>query len=685
MIRRTATKPKSNLIAEATAGASDQAMKPQLVTHVLAFGILCLGHFDALAKAANEEPQPRYLTSLTCATCHEGKSSAWRQSHHALAWQLPDRQTVLGDFNAASFEKDAEIKRFTREGGSFVVATEDRNRSKARYEVVGTAGVEPLQQYLVEIEPGRLQALDVAWNNVDHRWYHLYPDADLPPTDGLHWTGPYKNWNARCAECHATAFEKNYDPQTRAYASTQSEIGVGCEACHGPGKAHVAWANDPLEFERTNWSGVDSRGLSHTFPPSDPEAEIQHCAGCHSRREPLGDGSPQPGTAFHDAYKLALMREGLYHADGQILDEVYVYGSFLQSRMYGQGVRCTNCHEPHSGGLRAEGNAVCTQCHGLTGNPDFPSLTRKGYDTPKHHFHAPDSTGAQCKNCHMIERVYMGIDARRDHSFRIPRPDLSATLATPNACNDCHDDRTAEWAAEAVASWFPDSADRGDHIATAFATAWKGEGGPQTVSRLLEAASNRSLPAFVRASALETLRRYPSSDLAEQTKVLLRDEDPLVRMAAIPLQWPVPPALRVQRLMPLLEDPMKAVRIEVVRGLLDLIANDPRLQSIASRISAFSEYREALIAKSDFPETQMAMAGTALTFRKYADAESAFAEAARMDPQLIDAWVMIARLRAAQGDGEGAANVLRNGLKFNPDSAPLAKLLKDLKTSMGVE
>ena len=652
---------------------------------VLAASLICLVHFDAFAQAANEGPPPRYLTSQTCATCHEDQSSAWRQSNHALAWQLPDAQTVLGDFNAASFEKDGVITHFSKDRGSFVVDIENRNGSKTRYEVVGTAGVEPLQQYLVETEPGRLQALDVAWDEVDRRWYHLYSEVDLPPTDGLHWTGPYKNWNARCAECHATAFEKNYDPQSRAYASRQSEIGVGCEACHGPGEAHVAWANDPSEFERTDWSGVDSRGLSHAFSPDNPEAEIQLCAGCHSRREPLGDASPQPGTAFHDAYKLALMREGLYHADGQILDEVYVYGSFLQSRMYGRGVRCSNCHEPHSGGLRAEGNGVCTQCHGPAGNPDFPSLTLKDYDTPEHHFHTPGSTGARCKTCHMIERVYMGIDGRRDHSFRIPRPDLSATLGTPNACTDCHGDQTAKWAEEAVASWFPDSTQREDHFATAFAAAWKGEGGPQTVSLLLEAAADRSLPGFVRASALETLGRYGSAEVAEQTKILLKDEDPLVRMAAIPLQWPAPAALRVQLLMPLLDDPMRAVRIEAVRGMLDLIANDPGLQSLVSRAPAFSEYREALVAKSDFPETQMAMAGTALTFRKFAEAESAFAEAVRMDPQLIDAWIMIARLRAAQGDGQGAAHTLRDGLKFNPDSAPLAQLLKDLQVPIGLE
>jgi tetratricopeptide (TPR) repeat protein len=279
----------------------------------------------------------------------------------------------------------------------------------------------------------------------------------------------------------------------------------------------------------------------------------------------------------------------------------------------------------------------------------------------------------------------MGIDGRRDHSFRIPRPDLSATLGTPNSCTDCHDDRSAEWAAEAVASWFPDSTRRGAHVASAFAAAWKGELEPQTVSLLVEAAANPSLPAFVRASALETLNRYASADVAEQTKAMLKDEHPLVRMAAVPLQWPAPPVLRAQRVMPLLEDPMKAVRIEAVRGLLDLIANDPGLQATGSVQSAFVEYRESLIAKSDFPETQMAIAGTALTFRRFREAESAFAEAVRLDPQLVDAWVMIARLRAAQGDEDGAIEALESGLTFNPRSLALVQLLKDIGEPRAVE
>jgi predicted CXXCH cytochrome family protein len=605
----------------------------------------------------------------------------WRDSHHAWAWRAPKDETVLGDFEAAIFEHKGVTTRFTRQQGAYFVETEDGDGRARTFKVIGTAGVAPLQQYLIETESGRLQALDIAWDDIDKRWYHLYPALDLAYRNGLHWTGPYKNWNARCAECHATGYSKNYHPIDRSYASRQSEIGVGCEACHGPGEAHVAWAGNSSTFDPAAWHGVNPRGFTIDLQTKDPEAEIQQCAGCHSRREPLESASPLAGTPFHDAYRLALLREGLYYPDGQIQDEVYVYGSFLQSKMYAKGVRCSNCHEPHSGQLRAAGNAVCTQCHSPAGNTDFPSLRRADYDSPAHHFHETGTDGAHCKNCHMAERVYMGVDGRRDHSFRIPRPDLSVSVETPNACTDCHVGRSADWAAAEVAARFPDSTRRGPHFAAAFAVAWHGGNEGGAVDLLIEIASNRGLPGIVRASALETLARYASPEIADRTRILLRDEDALIRAAAIPLQMAESPAIRLERIAPLLKDAFRAVRIEAARAVLNLPAVRVPPQTAQSVRSAMLDYQQSLMAKADFPEVQMAIAGTALTLREFRAAESAFEEAARLDPQLIDAWVMIARLRAAQGDPAGAEEAARHGLKFNPNSAPLTQLLHAIQGS----
>ena len=365
---------------------------------------------------------PDYVGSESCIDCHADIAEAWSGSHHALAWTDAEEANILADFDGTRFELGDMTAAFRLSDGTYAVTVTETDGTSTDYKIHSVVGVAPLQQYLLETEPGRLQSFDVVWDVEQGAWFHLYPDQDLPPDDGLHWTGPYKNWNARCAECHATGYKRNFGIQSQRYRSTQAEIGVGCEACHGPGAAHLAWAGDPdLPVEE---DGLDPYGFSMSFDAAERDAYVGQCAGCHSRREPMADGNPLPGTPYHDAYTLSLLRPGLYEPDGQIRDEVYVYGSFLQSKMYAEGVGCANCHDPHSAELVAEGNALCTQCHSPAGNPDFPTLRKAAYDTPDHHFHEAESQGAQCISCHMAERVYMGVDGRRDHSFRVPRPDI---------------------------------------------------------------------------------------------------------------------------------------------------------------------------------------------------------------------------------------------------------------------
>lgn len=344
-------------------------------------------------------PITEYVGSQSCVACHAEAAELWTTSHHAHAWMQTSPDAVVADFDGTSFAHNGMTATFRTEDGEYHITVTEMDGVRTDYPVHSVVGIEPLQQYLLETEPGRLQSFDVVWDTERHHWFHLYPDQDLPPDDGLHWSGPYKTWNARCAECHATGYEKTYDAATRSYASRQAEIGVGCEACHGPGRAHADWAAT-LGTEQEA-PAPEAYGFDQPFATT--EATIQQCATCHSRREAFEDASPRPGTPYHDAYNLSLLRPGLYHADGQIRDEVYVYGSFLQSKMYAKGVGCLNCHDAHSGALLAEGNAVCAQCHSLAGNPEFETLRLADYDSPEHHFHTPGSEGAQCTSCHAPE------------------------------------------------------------------------------------------------------------------------------------------------------------------------------------------------------------------------------------------------------------------------------------------
>ncbi|WP_254436097.1 multiheme c-type cytochrome [Ruegeria arenilitoris] len=611
---------------------------------------------------------PEYVGSDQCIECHTAEAEVWATSHHALAWTEVEAGHVVADFDGTRFDHGGMSVEFSVTSDGPRANVTEKDGVTTEYGVHSVVGIEPLQQYLFETEPGRLQSFDVVWDTKNQQWFHLYPDQDLPPDDGLHWTGPYKNWNARCAECHATGFEKNYNVQTRSYASTQSEIGVGCEACHGPGSAHIDWTQgQKLVADLNEFGFTMSWGRGRT------EDEIQQCAGCHSRREAHGDGNPIPGTPYYDAYNLAVLRPGLYHPDGQILDEVYVYGSFLQSKMYAQGVGCMNCHDPHSAELKADGNGVCTQCHSPAGNPDFPTLTAKDYDTSAHHHHPQDSAGAQCTSCHMIERVYMGVDGRRDHSFRIPRPDLGLG---EDACTDCHQAEDQAWAAQQIEDWYPASTHRVPHYGTVFQAAMDGRAdGPDA---LLEISTDPSQPGIIRATAAYLLQPFGSADVAEQTAPLLSDPDPLIRANAVVLQRQAALPDQIQRLEPLLSDPLRSVRISAAKEFLNIPGQALTPEQQAQVAQGLEEWQGTIANRLDFPETHLVLGGMALTFRNAPAAERAFREVVTLDPQRAEAWPMLVQLAQINRGPDAAREVLQEGLEVLPNDPALLQLRAQL-------
>ena len=612
-----------------------------------------------------------YIGSDRCTACHQDAFEAWEGSHHALAWTPAEDTNILADFNDTRFAQgDFNVLFHRDENGNPRIEVTEIDGETTDYPVHSVVGIEPLQQYLLETEPGRLQSFDVVWDTEQGDWFHLYPDSDYAPDNGLHWSGPYKTWNSRCATCHATGYATNYDSVTQSFASTQVEIGVGCEACHGPGSDHVSWA----EAMETTQTPPKNYGFTVDF--SDAEEAIQQCAGCHSRREAFFDGNPMPGTDFDDAYNLAILRPGLYEADGQILDEVYVYGSFLQSKMYAKGVSCSNCHLPHEADLVAEGNAVCTQCHNPAGNPVFPTLVKANYDSPEHHRHEPGTPGAQCKNCHMVERVYMGNDWRADHSFRIPRPDLAETTGAPDACTTCHEGRKPEWAAGQIAEWFPDSSHRGPHYGENLAHGRRDPAG--AAQDLVTLSLNRAEPGLVRATALWLLAQTGEGGPADAVAATLDDPDPLVRAAAVRAQRMAPMTDRGIRLIEMLNDPSKSVRIAAFMELSNKkIAHLPdkyakRMQSVAA------EWRSSVGNRLDYPETHLQIAGLALVRRNLSAASGAFAAATTLDPQLVDAWSMRARIAAVQGQQREALDILDEAIARNPDSLGLQTMRSEL-------
>ena len=632
---------------------------------------------DALAAEA-----PGFVGSAACGSCHAAELEAWSDSHHSWALRLPTPENVLGDFDDAHITHKGVTSRFFTDGDRFLVETDGADGELATFEVKYVIGVSPLQQYLVEIDGGRLQALDLAWDVDQKRWFHLYPSEDVSAGNGLHWTGFYKNWQSRCAVCHQTDFRKNYDPSVRTYASQWSELTIGCEACHGAGEAHVAWAERPQSFDAALFVGVGSDGLLSRSAGDGQAAEEAMCGPCHARREALGPDST-PAAPFGDHYVLSTLRDGLYFADGQQRDEVYILGSFMQSKMHEKGVTCSNCHDPHSGQLLAEGNAVCTQCHNEVGRPEFPTLKLRLFDSPDHHHHAPGSAAAECVSCHMPERNYMVIDGRRDHFFRVPDPLLSERVGSPDACLSCHDGRGGDWAAAHIAEWIPDAETSGSAYGETFWRARNHGLSSATVDALAALAGDTTQPAIVRATAVDELAGRADVATATRLAGLLSDESDRVRSAAVRLWRGASAAERADRLQPLLDDPIAAVRVAAALELASLAPEELPEERRAPLQDALAELRASMLAKADFPEGQMAMGGLAMAIRNWPAAQAAFAEAAFMDPQLVEAWMARARIAAALGNVAEAIAILTAARASNPADPDIAAQLAQALLNQG--
>jgi predicted CXXCH cytochrome family protein len=626
--------------------------------------------------------EPGFVGSQICGTCHAAEAKAWLNSHHAWALRKPTPDSVLGDFNDAHFEHKGVTSRFFRRDGSYFVETDGPDGKLATFEIAYVVGAAPLQQYLVELDRGRLQALDIAWDVEGKRWFHLYPNDDVRAGNGLHWTGFYKSWQARCAVCHQTDFRKNYDPQQHAYHSTWSELAVGCEACHGPGEAHVAWAKK----DDHAWAADGTPSPHGLLMPKGRGKQAMTedmCGPCHSRREDLGPDSSLPTELFADHFNLAALGNGLYFADGQQKQEVYVLGSFLQSKMHAKGVTCTNCHDPHSGGLIAEGNGICTQCHNEVGRAEFPTLKPKNYDSPEHHHHAMQTAGAACVSCHMPERTYMRVDGRRDHFFRVPDPMLSEKVGAPDACLSCHTDKRAAWAAAAIHVWDPGRSSSAASSAELFFTVRQAGLDPQTLAQLAALARNADASDIVRATAVREIGDQADPATRQSLAGLLSDNSDLVRTAAIRLWRSAPPEDRVARLQPLLSDQLRSVRVAAALELSGVAPEQlPPEQRMAFQ-SALDELRTSLFAKSDFPEGQMAIGGLAMTSRNWGAAGAAFAEATFMDPHLVQAWMARARIAEASGDPTEATAILSTAREKNRGDIQVATQLARLLLQQG--
>lgn len=659
------------------------AARPKIATW-LAIGasalLLLIGTALFWFKASNtsiDQHQTAELTfvgSQTCSGCHPSEANLWKDSQHRHAMDHATDAAVRGDFNDAAFEYAGTRSRFFRSGGKFLVETNGPDGKLATFEVKYTLGLDPLQQYLIEFPDGRVQALSIAWDTRSkdrggQRWFHLYPESAITHDDPLHWTKLHQNWNFMCAECHSTDVRKNYDAANNRFATTFSEISVGCEACHGAGSRHIAWARQNAKSrsldngllvkfdERTGitWSTQGTLIPTRSTPAPALRKEVETCGRCHARRGQLSEDWV-PGKPLSETHRVSLLDRQRFHADGQMRDdeETYNYAPFKQSRMFAKGVTCSDCHDPHSARLKAPANATCAQCH-------VPGK----YESVSHRQHENVAPPPTCASCHMPERRYMVIDRRHDHGFRIPRPDLSVQLGTPNACNDCHREKSAAWAAKQVETWFGAERRGYQSYASAFHAAWSEAADAQALLAALVQAGD--VPALVRASGLAELPK-PDVDVIRRG---LSDPDPLVRLGALDALEGVPADQLWRFASSQLADPVRGVRMRAA----ELLASVPATRQPAVDRDKFAQAAAEFVAaqklNADRPDARTALGNFFAHQTTAAEAEGEYRAALKLDPSFSPAAINLSDIYRQLGRDSDGERILRETLARSERDASL--------------
>ena len=629
---------------------------------------------SAESENVKEHPDAKaYVGAKACVSCHENEYKEWLGSHHDMSMKHANDDSVLGNFNNQTLNGN----RFFKKGEQYWVNIKGPDGKFSDYHIEYTFGFEPLQQYMVEFEDGRVQLIPFAWDSRKasaggQRWFNLYPDMTETHQE-FFWTNTGQNWNYMCADCHSTNVTKNYDIQSNTYNTLFSEINVACESCHGPASEHVQWAQDPkgtdTGFNRDLSTSV-AKWISKSSSPGilvpeeiDHSQQVLMCAQCHSRRTQISDMNHVDTHSFANRYLVDLISGTNYFADGQVYNENFVYGSFLQSKMYQSGVTCTNCHNPHTAELRLPVETVCLQCH-----------QADTYNVVEHHQHPVESSGAQCVGCHMPQTTYMEIDARRDHGFHIPRPDLAKQFGTPDTCLSCHEDKDSDWSSEHVQKWYPDSNITSEKdFVPAFAASMMSLSQRDMLgvaNELSRISQSIEFAPIIRASALTKMANSSNTNTIIGIARAVKNEDENIRLGAIEGSQSMAAPEKWRVLSPLLKDKVLAVRGNAAFALAGLWQNLNTEQK-ALLTPALNDYLDMQYFNNDRSFAHANIGVVHAYQGKYDEAISAFNKGIEIEPYFAPTYLNLSKAYRQLGRESDAIASLLQGSKASPESAEI--------------
>jgi len=606
-----------------------------------------------LVIAAFENIQQTYAGSESCRECHEKAFIAWTASNHGLA-----ERKVRMELDEKAFTPKLTLTQGNNSSETFLtgdhtpgILTRGIDNQRHPYNIFRIIGNDPLRQFLIPAANGRLQTCDVSYDPKKNELFNVYGNEERNPGDWGAWTGQGMNWNSMCAACHNTRLRKEYEPQTDTYHTRMVEMSVGCEACHGPMKDHVTWQNHKPAYDGKN-------------QPHDPtlrkftrDQMLDTCGACHARRSEI-TGDLVPGESFSDHFSLTVADEtDIFYPDGQVREEDYEFAPFLSSKMHHAGIRCVDCHDPHTGKRLLAGNALCMRCHGGGTQPPAPFII-----PTLHGHHKEDSKGNDCTGCHMPVTSYMQRHPRHDHGFTIPDPQLTLDFSVPNACNRCHNDKDASWALNAAKNWYGDRLNRPTHTRAALIASAR-QGNASAKDGLIRLLTKDEIPSW-RATAGHLLARWVTSpEVRHALTEQLFDPSPLVREAAVrallALARQENESVR-KAIRPLLDDPVRSVRVAAAWALFPNIdLNGKAGQELLHMLDLNSDQPTGRAQLSQFASLQ---GDTAMAIRQ-------LRKAIALDPNSPVLFHDLAIHLSTTGDTQGAIKALENAVRLAPGEA----------------
>jgi len=590
--------------------------------------MLRLGALLTLVSAigfANSAEAPSFAGAAACGKCHSNVSHTWAASRHSKMVQPATTVGVVGDFGRGAVTLRGSVYRFRQQAGAFYITESYLTGEPQEHRVQYTLGNRRIQHYLTTLEDGRILVLPPTWDVVRQNWFHNLDIDDPEEAAGTQ----VQIWNKSCYSCHVSQEQKNFNPETNAYQTRWLDFGINCERCHGPGGEHAAFYAKPNHQGKPVHDVVVQTRL-------DAARNSAVCGQCHSFRDILVDGF-KAGDNYYDHFLPILefsqpaSGDPNYWPDGRPRRfSTDAFGLWQSECFLKGGATCVDCHVvPHNTDidknpqLRADVNTLCTRCHQALS----ASLA-------SHTHHAGKSTGSSCVECHMPRTVYSIKAEIRDHAMTIPVPENTLRHAIPNACNVCHKDRDANWAAERMNAWYgPASRQKLIRRADAFAEARSGD--PGAVPKLVAILNEPSEGALVRANAVGHLGSFGDPAAVRAILQALGDPEPLVRAIAARVLNPGPVyrSEAVASLGPLLRDPVSTVRINAGVALIGLGVRQPPAEFVEPLELAEKLVRQRAELNSDDAEQDIAAGRFYLLTADPTRAVAAFRTGLKLDPE----------------------------------------------------